>query len=111
MRRDPTRQSVRGHRRYHDRKFHRKDCSLTLAGTFGVHASSVKLDKMSNYREPESETSVKSGTCSNSLAKTIECEREKRGIDPFAAITHDDLDVRLDSLEADLNAASLWCEL
>src|SRR5437879_4925495 len=66
---------------------------------------------MSHEREPEPKPAVCPGTGAIALAKAVEDIRKEIRLDPLSRITDENLDVRADPLQLDLDPAALWREL
>ncbi len=66
---------------------------------------------MSHEREPEPKPAVRPGTAAIALAKAVEDIRKEIRLDPLSRITDENLDVRADPLQLDLDPAALWREL
>src|SRR5689334_9159471 len=62
---------------------------------------------MSHDCEAEPEAAVSPRCRAVSLPKTIEHVRQKVGLDPDTRVVHDDLNVRIDTLQRDLDHAAL----
>src|ERR1043165_3059173 len=94
---------VRVHRRQPDGESR----TLIRAVTLGPRRAAVQLDEVTNDRESESQTTVVSRRRAVCLAEAIEDVRQEVGPDADAGIIHDDLHVRVDPLQRNLDHPAL----
>ena len=71
----------------------------------------MEFDELLDDGQPEAEPAVPAGGAGVGLAEAVEDERQERGGDALAGVDHVDLQVRVDPLEQDLDAAALGREL
>src|SRR6266436_2255333 len=79
--------------------------------TLGEDDPPVELDEMAHEREPEPQPAVGPRTAAIALAETVEDEREKLRRDPLSRIADEQLDMRADLLQLDLDPPALRREL
>src|SRR5262245_57250349 len=85
--------------------------ALIVAATLGPCSATVQLNQVADDRETESETTVVPGCLAILLAETIEDVRQKIALDTHAGVVHDDLNVRIDPLQRNLDQPALASEL
>src|SRR5262249_38823497 len=97
--------------REHQWQPHHKRRALPFAGAFRVHAAAVQLDEMPDQRQTDPQAALSARTPALALAQAIEDERQGLGADASAGIADDDLDVRPDPLQLDLDPSIFRGEL
>src|SRR6266516_1125024 len=76
--------------------------ALALAGALGRHTAAMELDKMFYEGQAQAEAAVPSRTRAIRLAESVENKWQHRMRDALSGVAHDDLDVRIDTLQLHL---------
>ena len=92
-------------RRGQERKLHPEGRALALAGALGGHGASMQLDEVANESEPDAEAALGAGAPALALLEAVEDDRQQLGADAGAGIADDDLEVRADPPQGELDAA------
>src|SRR5262249_52860002 len=80
-------------------------------GAFRVHAAAVQRDEMPDQRQADPQAALSARASALALAQPVEDERQDLGADASAGIADDDLDVRPDPLQLDLDPSIIRGEL
>src|SRR5207244_12316858 len=76
----------------------------TVAVAVDANRAAVQLDDVTDDRQTEPESAVGPGGRALRLPEPVEDVRQEGGLDPLTGVAHGDLDVRVDALEAELDA-------
>jgi hypothetical protein len=85
--------------------------ALTLARTLRCHLTAMQLDEMAHKSQPEAEPGMRAGARAVGLMETLEEMGQLLLADSLSGVTDDDLNVRIDPLQKNLNSTALRREL
>src|SRR5579862_3984833 len=93
-----------------DRQWQAHSEGAALARPLAMHGdrTTVQADQLFDDRQPETDTMLAGFVA---LPKAFEDRTDRSRFDPFSSVRHDDLDVGIYPLEANLNFAALGREL
>ena|ERR1700678_2832159 len=84
--------------------------ALARSLAMGFDPATVKLDQMSHYRQAQAKPAVFTGHAAIALAESLEDYWQEIRSNSFAGVGHNEFDVRIGSLHADLNGPAIGSE-
>src|ERR1051326_8316704 len=88
-----------------------KSSTLSFSMAVGMNFAAVQFHEMPHDRKPETQTAVRTVQRRVPLAEPVEDERQKLLLYSYSCVRHDDFEVRVDSLQTDLNSTVFRREL